>query len=73
MIVNDKKKKLVVIFPVYNESAGIETFVSLLGQACSQLNSDLDVSLLAIENGSIDNSMELLSKLKLIHTNLFTK
>ncbi len=70
MIVNDKKKKLVVIFPVYNESAGIETFVSLLGQVCSQLNSDLDVSLLAIENGSIDNSMELLSKLKLIHTNL---
>ena len=70
MIVNDQKKNLVIIFPVYNESAGIETFVNQLSAASSELTNDLNVVLLAIENGSSDNSMELLIKLKEFHTNL---
>lgn len=55
-------KTLQVIAPVYNESDCIEDFVSSVTSILNSL-SEYDSSILLIENGSEDNSLELIKKL----------
>ena len=70
MVVNSQKQKLVVIFPVYNESVGIKTFIEQLVEVGSKLKDKIDVFFLAIENGSSDDSIETLLNLRKLHDNL---
>ncbi len=55
------KKKISFIIPVYNEALGIPQLIKVLTAFFSK-NPSYDFEAVLVENGSVDNSFELLSK-----------
>ncbi|MDD0852522.1 glycosyltransferase [Halobacteriovorax sp. GB3] len=59
----EKKIRVCVAVPMFNESMGAERCIRTIHQWCSSIE-NADVQLLVVEDGSSDNTLEVLQKLK---------
>ena len=68
------KKKFNIISPVFNEADNLEAFFSKIKEVKTNLEKDYDVTLVLVDDGSKDNSYNLINRfIKKIHSKNKTK
>ena len=60
---NERKRTLTIISPCFNEAAILPVFWNLLCPIVDELDTKTDVGILFVNNGSTDNSLEVLNSL----------
>lgn len=61
---DDPQMLLTIIVPVYNEAATIELFFMRLKQTLPEINKNYDVNVLFVNDGSTDNSYDIICDLR---------
>ena len=61
---NESKRTITIISPCYNEAAILPVFWNLLWPIVNELDNKNDVKVLFVNNGSTDNSLEVLATLR---------